>query len=63
MESGDMVRLLDQVERTLVVQRKSPKTISAYKHWVRHFVRFHGMRNPVEMGDAEVRAYLEHLAV
>jgi integrase len=30
--------------------------------WIRRFVRFHGMRHPVEMGEAEIEKYLTHLA-
>ncbi len=30
--------------------------------WVRRFVVFHGRRHPDQLGEAEVRAFLEHLA-
>ncbi|MFC2993110.1 phage integrase N-terminal SAM-like domain-containing protein [Halomonas tibetensis] len=30
---------------------------------MRYFIRFHGVRHPASMGGAEVRAFLEHLAV
>ena len=31
--------------------------------WVRRFLRFHGLRPPREMGQAEINAFLTHLAV
>jgi len=41
----------------------SPRTEEAYVSWVRRFVRFHGLRHPREMGEAEVARFLTHLAV
>ena len=52
------MRLLEQVERALVVRRRSPKTIEAYMQWTRRYIRFHGRRHPNELGAAEVRAFL-----
>ncbi|NZA01340.1 phage integrase N-terminal SAM-like domain-containing protein [Ottowia beijingensis] len=37
-------------------------TEKAYAHWVRAYVRFHGLRHPREMGAPEVEAFLTHLA-
>ena len=37
-------------------------TEKVYVHWVRAFVRFHGLRHPREMGAPEVEAFLTHLA-
>ncbi len=58
-----VMRLVEQIERSLVLRRRSPKTIAAYTAWVKRFVRFHGLRHPKEMGAEEVRVFLEHLAV
>ena len=41
----------------------SPRTENAYVAWVRRYVRFCGMRHPRECGAAEVRAFLEELAI
>ncbi len=41
----------------------SPRTEEAYTAWVRRFVKFHGLEHPDRMGDAEVTAFLSHLAV
>ncbi|MEM7410415.1 MAG: integron integrase [Myxococcota bacterium] len=56
-------RLLDQVRRELRVRHYSPRTESAYVHWIVRYIRFHGVRHPNEMGVAEVSAFLSHLAV
>jgi len=50
--------------RLAVRQRHySPRTEKSYVGWVRRFLAFHRYADPVEMGAAEVRAYLTHLAV
>ena len=56
-------RLLDQVREAARLRHLSPRTEKAYVFWVRRFVLFHGKRNPRELGAAEVRAFLSHLAV
>ena len=40
----------------------SPRTEAAYVAWVRRFIRFHGVRHPRELGEAEVSAFLTDLA-
>lgn len=56
-------KLMDRVRATLRVKRYSPRTEKTYSYWIRYFIRFHGVRHPPGMGGAEVRAFLEHLAV
>jgi integron integrase len=41
----------------------SRRTEQAYVHWIRRFIFFHGKRHPRELGEAEVRAFLNDLAV
>jgi len=55
-------RLLDQVRERIRLMHYSRRTEQAYVHWVRAFVRFHGIRHPAEMGGAEVEAFLGWLA-
>ena len=40
----------------------SLRTEKAYLGWIRRFIRFHGRRHPRDMGNAEVTAFLSHLA-
>ncbi|MBD3648309.1 MAG: integron integrase [Pseudomonadales bacterium] len=56
-------RLLDQLRNAIRVRNYSHRTEEAYVNWVRRFIRYHGIRHPAEMHDAEVVAYLTHLAV
>ena len=55
-------RLLDQVRERIRYLHYSIRTERAYVHWVRAFVRFHGLRYPLEMGGPEVEAFLAWLA-
>ena len=55
-------RLLDQVRERVRGLHYSLRTEEAYVFWCRDFVRFHGLRHPVEMGGPEVEAFLTHLA-
>ncbi len=55
-------RLLDQVRERIRYLHYSIRTEQAYVHWVRAFVRFHGVRHPLEMGGAEVEEFLSWLA-
>jgi integron integrase len=55
--------LLGMVRRRMRLRRLSPRTEEAYVAWVRRFVKFHGMRHPQTLGEADVTAFLTHLAV
>ena len=55
-------RLLDCVHEAIRVRHYSRRTGKAYASWVRRFVLFHGKRHPETMGEAEVTAFLTHLA-
>ena len=55
-------KLLPRVRQVLRTGHYSPRTVAIYVAWVRRFVRFHGMRHPGELGEAEVAGYLTHLA-
>jgi integrase len=54
--------LLDQLRERIRYCHYSLRTEQSYVHWVRHFIRFSGMRHPREMGAPEVEAFLRHLA-
>ncbi len=55
-------RLLDRVRAAIQVRHFSRRTEEAYVGWIRRFVLFHGKRHPSEMGEAEITAFLSHLA-
>jgi len=56
-------RLLDRVRRDIRLRHYSIRTEAAYLDWIRRFILFHGKRHPMDMGPAEVEAFLGHLAV
>lgn len=56
-------RLLDQLRAATRTKHYSQRTEQAYVHWARHFILFHKKRHPVDMGEAEVGQFLQHLAV
>lgn len=56
------VKLLDQVRERVRSLHYSLRTEQAYVHWVRAFVRFHGLRHPRDLGQDELEAFLSWLA-
>ena len=56
-------RLLAQLRERLRYLHYSLRTEQAYVSWVRHFVHFHSLRHPREMGQAEVEAFLDRTAL
>ena len=55
-------RLLDQVRDVIRRKHYSLRTEDTYVHWIKRFIYFHGKRHPLEMGEAEVTAFLNHLS-
>ena len=56
------VRVLDQVRERIRYLHYSIRTEEAYLHWVRAFIRWHGLRHPRELGAPEVVAFLTHIS-
>src|SRR5690625_2084269 len=56
-------RLLDQVRGALQSRHYSKRTVDAYVHWIRRYIRFHNKRHPKDMAEADINAFLIHLAV
>ena len=59
---GKPKRLLEQVRDVMRLKHYSLRTERSYCDWIERFIRFHAMRHPQEMGEAEVSAFLTHLA-
>jgi site-specific recombinase XerD len=55
--------LIGMVRRRARLRRLSPRTEETYVSWIKRFTRFRGLRHPQSMGEAEVTAFLTHLAV
>lgn len=56
-------KLLDRMHRALQSRHYSARTEHAYCMWTKRFIYFHDLRHPAEMGEAEINAFLTHLAV
>ena len=48
------VKVLDQLRERIRYLHYSLPTEQAYVHWVRAFIRFHGVRHPATLGSSEV---------
>src|SRR5215211_6928436 len=60
--TGKEKRLLDQMRDVMRLKHYSYRTEESYCDWVERFIRFHGMRHPREMREAELSDFLTHLA-
>jgi len=56
-------KLLGEMRDTLRRGHYSIRTEEAYLHWAKRYILFHNKRHPNEMGEAEIVAFLNHLAV
>lgn len=56
-------RLLDSVRDAIRTRHYSPRTEESYIHWIKRYIFFNNKRHPSEMGEAEITAFLSHLAV
>jgi integron integrase len=54
--------LLDQLRGHIRYRHYSIRTEEAYVHWVKAFIRFHGLQHPRSLGQAEVESFLVWLA-
>jgi site-specific recombinase XerD len=55
-------RLLEALREQIRYRHYSLRTEEAYVHWVRAFVRFHGLRHPAELSRPDIEAFLGWLA-
>ena len=55
-------KLLDQVRDVIRLKHFSLRTEQTYSEWIRRFILFHNRRHPNDMAEAEVTAFLTHLA-
>ena len=55
-------KLLEEVRDLMRLRHYSIRTERCYCDWITRFIRYHGKRHPREMAEAEVTAFLTHLA-
>jgi hypothetical protein len=56
-------KLLDQMRETLQTPHDALRTEQAYVDWAKRFVLLHRKRHPTEMSNADIAAFLTHLAI
>ena len=54
--------LLEESRRVMRLRRFSYSTEKSYLYYIRHFIHFHGRRQPQRLGAPEISAFLSHLA-
>ena len=59
---GKPKRLIERFREEIRARHYSRRTEEAYWYWIRWFIRFNGRRHPLEMGEAEVTAFISMLA-
>jgi hypothetical protein len=63
MDDTKPKKLLDQVRDTLRVKHYAYRTEEAYVDWIQRYILFHDQRHPQDLTEADVQAFLTHLAV
>jgi integron integrase len=61
--NNDPSELLDQLRSAIRVRHYSWSTEKTYINWVAKFIRFHGFHDPGDLGEKEISAFLNYLAV
>lgn len=56
-------KLLERARQILRRKHYAYRTEQRYLAWINRFIRFHGKRHPTHMAQAEIEAFLTHLAV
>jgi integron integrase len=56
-------RLMDQARQVARLKHFSLSTEKSYLYYIHDFILFHNKQHPKDMGAAEIRAYLAHLAI
>lgn len=56
-------RFMDRLRALIRSRNMAYKTEQTYCHWIKRFIRFHGMQHPSACSAKEVEQFLPHLAV
>lgn len=56
------MNLLDQLKTEIRFRHYSIRTEKSYIQWVKRFINFHNQRHPTEMGEPEIRQFVNWLA-
>ena len=56
------MKLLDQMRNEIRFRHLSIRTEKSYIDWVKRFIFFHDKKHPDQMGEAEIKVFLNWLA-
>lgn len=59
----DQLKLLNLVHKELRFRHKAESTEKAYVYWIKQYIDFNNNKDPLEMGEKEVKVFLENLAI
>jgi integron integrase len=62
MASDKNPKLLDKVKADMRVKHYSRRTEAAYTGWIKRYILFNGKKHPKEMGENEIKLFINHLA-
>ena len=54
---------LNEISDFMMARRYSKRTIKTYITWIRAYINFNGKKHPSELGSADIKRFLTHLAV
>ncbi|MFT0632824.1 phage integrase N-terminal SAM-like domain-containing protein [Pseudomonas sihuiensis] len=58
METSSKPRLQEQFRAVMRLHHYNIRIEKSYWYWIRYFIRFHQLRQPLELDAAEVNAFL-----
>ena len=61
--NADWTSVYDNLESEIKLRHYSPKTLRAYRGWIRQLQAFTGSKEPQLLSGSDVKAFLTHLAV
>ena len=56
-------KLLDEVRNVIRLRHYSTRTEESYTNWIRKYVLYHNKKHPRDMGEKEIRDYLNYLSL
>ena len=56
-------KLLDLIREQIRIRLYSIQTEKSYIGWIKCYILFHQKKHPIDMGKAEIKAFLTYLAV
>lgn len=54
--------LLQQVHKIIKNQELNSRTKQTYQHWITQYIFFNDLKNPTQLSENNVKAFLSHLA-